>query len=246
VTRDVLNDAVRGVSAANERARSGGEYRRPAAARLSSCRGSHDRHRSVGRALVAAVILLAATPAAAQPAWPDVVDRLRASVLLLEGDGACSAIVINAARGYLLTAAHCAPEKQDLTVGERDASVLKINRKLDLAVLKTRLRQGVTDVSFAPTMPRAGSAVAVVGFPFGARSLTVQIGIVANPDVEGRAWVDADLLPGDSGGAIVDAEGRLVGVSSAFRYYLAADVGVAVPLPTVLAFVEDYLPGADE
>ena len=202
------------------------------------------------RPLAIIAVLFVVTPAAAQ-GWASLVEPLGKTVLRLEvGDGrqggGCSGSVIDADKGHVLTAAHCVPtdlEQFSLTVDGRDARVLRVNRILDLAVLKSRLRRGATAITLAPAMPRAGDAVAVIGYPFGARTLTTQVGTLANPDVEGWAWVNADLLPGDSGGAIVDAQGRLVGVTSGFLYYAAAHIGLAVPLETVRAFVEEFLPG---
>jgi S1-C subfamily serine protease len=197
------------------------------------------------------VALLAAAPAVAQtPVWTDVVPFLEATILPIAiGDGqdagSCTGIVIHAEAGYVLTAAHCVPtdsNKTSMTVTDRDAAIVRVNRHLDLAVLKVRLRKGAITIAFAPIMPRAGSAVAVLGYPFGARSLTVQHGIVANPDVEGWAWINADTLPGDSGGAIVDREGRLVALTSGYLYRGAAHIGRAVPLETIRAFVEEYVP----
>jgi S1-C subfamily serine protease len=198
--------------------------------------------------LILLFVFCAVAPAAAQ--WADAVAALERSIVLLEmGDdqvdaGSCSGIVLNAEQGYVLTAAHCVPTNEDhsIVVADRDAKPEKVNRRLDLAVLKVRLRKGATNITLAPSMPRAGSAVAVLGYPFGARSLTTQVGIVANPDVEGKAWINADLLPGDSGGAIIDPQGRLVALTSGYVANGAAHMGVAAPIDTIAAFVEDYLP----
>lgn len=181
--------------------------------------------------------------------WADVVPTVERSVLRLHlgddngNEGTCSAIVINAEKGYLLTAAHCVTTDDHIVVGkDRTATLVISNRLLDLAVLKTKLRKEATAIVLAPTSPRLGAPVGVLGFPFGARSLTLQVGVVANPDVDDRMWVDGNLLPGDSGGAIINNAGHLVGVTSAFKYFAAAHIGVAVPLDTLRAFVADYLP----
>jgi S1-C subfamily serine protease len=198
------------------------------------------------RTLLAFLLLVGvSTPAAAQ--WPDVVEALIPRLVPFEQpdvDGpSCTGSVINAAAGYVLTAAHCIPKDAgELAIAGRDVDVKAINRQLDLAVVKTRLRKEASQVALAPLMPRAGSAVAVVGFPFGARSLVVQIGVIANPDVDGQAWINADALPGDSGGAIVDEQGRLVGVTLGYKAHGAAHIGRAATLETVRAFVADFLP----
>jgi S1-C subfamily serine protease len=182
--------------------------------------------------------------------WPDVYTQVVAgeSVPLLElsnGDegGTCSTVVFNAAAGYALTAGHCIEGGGfSYTVDGRDADVVRVNKQLDLAVVKSRLRKGAVNIPFAPAFPRVGNVVAVLGYPFGARSLTMQVGIVSNGAVDGLAWIDANLGPGDSGGAVLDAAGRLVAIAVGYRYNGPAHISRVVPIDAVRAFVADLLP----
>lgn len=197
------------------------------------------------RAFLFFLFTFALASCAAAADWPDVYAQRASAVPVVDvsNGGYCSSVVINAADGYVVTAAHCiADEAVSYTVDHVDASVVRVNRLLDLAVVKLRLRKGATTLPLAAAFPRVGSAVAVLGYPLGARTLTMQVGVVANPDVDGLAWVNADLLPGDSGGAIVNAAGELVGITSGYRAAGAAHIGRVVPLETIRAFVEDLLP----
>lgn len=197
---------------------------------------------------IAALQILFSAPASAAD-WPTVFEQRGNAIPLIDRNDHdyCSGIVINAEDGYVLTAAHCISEEaRSYTVDRRDATVLRVNRELELAVIKTRLRTGATALPLAAAMPRAGSAVAVLGYPFSAQTLTIQVGIVANPAVDGMAWVNADLLPGDSGGAIVNERGELIAVTSGYRATKdgGAHIGRVVPIDTIRPFIEDLLPGA--
>jgi serine protease Do len=87
------------------------------------------------------------------------------------------------------------------------------------------------------TVPRIGSLVIAVGHPFGVRG-AVTVGIIhaIGPLVRGgRPWVQADLrlAPGNSGGPIADAAGRVVGVNT----MVVSELGLAVPIAEVQRFV---------
>jgi len=184
--------------------------------------------------------------AAAAADWADVYERTAPAVRFLDvgtDGGYCSGIVINKAEGFVLTAAHCVTDNDAFAVDHRDATVVSVNPLLELAVLKTRLRKGASQITLAPALPRVGSSVAVLGYPFGARTVTMQAGILANADAgDGTAWVNADMLPGDSGGAILNDAGELVGVTSGYRANGAAHIGRIVGIDDIRDFVEELLP----
>jgi S1-C subfamily serine protease len=212
--------------------------------------------RAATTVLLCAAMALAATVAVAD--WASTFRPLTTSVLRMEsmddsGDrGICSSAVINRLRGFVLTAAHCVPsgEHVSMTVNERDAVLVKKNALLDLAILRVSHMKNETEVSLAPSAPEAGASVAVVGFAFGAPQLKIQVGVVSDPLERDsrRMWIDAVMIPGDSGGMVVDSEGRIVGVTSAVRIasdsFQAAHIGMAVPFERVRDFIEDYIPPA--
>lgn len=208
--------------------------------------------RHIRIAFLSFVICVAATVAVAD--WATTFQQLGNAVLRMEsmdGDGnrgVCSSAVINARKGFVLTAAHCVPSgpSVSMTVNERDAVLVKKNALLDLAILRVRLKDE-TAIVLSEAAPQAGASVAVVGYAFGARQLAIQAGVISNPleNDTRRTWMNVDTIPGDSGGVVVDAEGRLVGVTSAVLYSTqmsASHLGMAVPYDRVKDFVEDYLP----
>ncbi len=128
------------------------------------------------------------------------------------------------------------------------AQVLAQDDGYDLAALRI-------EADGLPTIPlgdsravRPGQWVMAVGHPWGVEgAATAGIVIGVGPAVQemrsesnGREWVVADLhmRPGHSGGALVDALGRLVGINTMIN---GPDVGVAIPTHVVVAFLKRTL-----
>lgn len=209
------------------------------------------------RALVVAA--LCAVPvvlfAQAPTSWVAVMHTARTAILrlqVLDGEGAsggvCASVVINKRDGLVVTGAHCLPTTaaMSLTVAEHHARLVAINRILDLAVITARLPHDATEVALAQQMPPAGTPVAVLGFPLATEEPAIQQGIVSLP-VEARtgmAWINADTLPGDSGGAVLDSTGALVGITHGYIFAGVAHMGLAVRLEHLREFLDHYLPPA--
>lgn len=111
------------------------------------------------------------------------------------------------------------------------ASVIGRDAESDLAVLKVEL-DDLPAATFGPPGDLAvGDIVLAIGNPYG-YSQTVTSGIVsalARPDRNLSTFIqtDAAINVGNSGGALVDIEGRLVGINTAALDRV--DAGVAVP-----------------
>ncbi|MPZ10507.1 MAG: PDZ domain-containing protein [Kiloniellaceae bacterium] len=138
--------------------------------------------------------------------------------------------------GYLATALHVVDQALSVTVRLPDgrhvpAEVVGRDAASDLALLK--VATNLPPLPYAPE-PVLGAPVCAVGNQFGL-DLSVTCGVVSalhragtgfNP-VEDFVQTDAVVNPGASGGALVDAEGRLVGLLSAiFSMESDANIGV--------------------
>jgi S1-C subfamily serine protease len=138
--------------------------------------------------------------------------------------------------GYLATALHVVDRALSITVRLPDgrhvaAEVVGEDAATDLALLKAGA--DLPPLPLAPE-PELGAPVCAVGNQFGL-DLSVTCGVVSalhragtgfNP-IEDFVQTDAVVNPGASGGALVDAEGRLVGLLSAiFTMESDADIGV--------------------
>jgi S1-C subfamily serine protease len=164
-----------------------------------------------------------------------------------ESPGVCSGVVLNTDPAWLLTAAHCIPpgdpKAYSLTANGRHAETVKINRILDLAVLKfSRKREDA--IALAEDSPSIGTEICVAGYGFGIEKLAIQFGRVSQSknDETKTLWLNVDTLFGDSGGAIVDEQGRLVGMTSKIYSKGPAHISGAIPIETIRDFVENYLP----
>jgi S1-C subfamily serine protease len=156
------------------------------------------------------------------------------------GDGAGSASVLTS-DGFLLTSAHVVQGSDAAEAAFTDGTVIGadvIGRDplSDLAVLRARgpvpapvqlgdaakLRVGQLVVALGNPLGLAGSVTAGIVSALG-RSLPTRAGRVVDEVIQ----TDAALNPGNSGGALADSSGRVVGVNTAVA---GIGVGLAVPI----------------
>jgi serine protease Do len=164
--------------------------------------------------------------------------KLRASTVRVideRGRGAGSGIVWNA-NGLILTNAHVVRGASALV---EDAGGRKLRARLvrrdpasDLAALQLEGAAGLVPASMRDSRTLAvGELVVAAGNPFGLVG-AVTAGLVHRCNAR---WVIADvrLAPGNSGGPLADAEGRVVGINS----MVAGGLALAVPTAVVSAFL---------
>jgi S1-C subfamily serine protease len=158
--------------------------------------------------------------------------------------GAGSGVVITP-DGYLLTNQHVVNGARQVRVAfvdgrSVDAEVVGEDEATDLAVVRA-LASGLPSATLSAGDPLlVGQLIIAVGNPYGFQS-TVSAGVVsalgrALRSRRGRLIEDivqhtAPLNPGNSGGPLVDARGRVVGINTAI-IAVAQGIGFAVPAPT--------------
>lgn len=133
------------------------------------------------------------------------------------------------------------------------ATLQAIDRKDDLAILDVQPNNTEPTLQFAS--PQVEEEVHAVGFPVTTGNLTTTYGQIGalNESVKmltgmealNGTWFQetefsAPVEPGNSGGALFDSKGRLVGLVNA-KWYGIQDVSYAVPVQTVEKFVEGAL-----
>jgi S1-C subfamily serine protease len=157
--------------------------------------------------------------------------------------GAGSGVVVTP-DGYLLTNEHVVQRATAVRVAfvdGRSAPAVVVGRDpaTDLAVLRAQTA-GLPHASLLNSAPRVGQLVVAVGNPLGFES-TVSAGVVSALGrslrsrhgrlIEGIVQHTAALNPGNSGGPLVDAQGRVVGINTAI-IAMAQGIGFAVPATT--------------
>ena len=155
--------------------------------------------------------------------------------------------IIVSADGYILTNNHVVDDadKVRVTLGdgrEMTAKVVGTDKKTDIAVIKV-------DATDLPTVTFAnsddvlvGDRVLAIGNPFGIGQ-TVTSGIVSATgrsgeiglDYEDFIQTDAAINPGNSGGALVDMQGRLIGLNTAILSRSGGFQGIGFAIPANLA-----------
>ena len=158
-----------------------------------------------------------------------------------------SGVIIDADRGHVVTNQHVIGNADEISVRLHDgrtfvAEVIGSDPKADIALLKipaqslTAIRVGDSDVL------RVGDFVVAIGNPFDLGQ-TVTSGIVSalgrnNVDIEDYEdfiQTDAAINRGNSGGALVNLRGELVGVNTAIYGPRGGNVGIGFAIPVNMA-----------
>ena len=162
--------------------------------------------------------------------------------------------VIISADGLVLTNEHVVARATSVTVTLRDrrtfeADVVGADPAFDVAVLrlKNATQLPVVEVGTSSDL-MIGETVVAIGNPFGL-SNTVTTGVVSalhrSVPMEDRAYedfiqTDAAINPGNSGGALLNIEGKLIGVNTAV-YASGSGIGFAIPIDKAKAVVDEVL-----
>ena len=171
----------------------------------------------------------------------EVAERLRQStVQILHRGGGGSGIVWDN-QGHILTNSHVmyGDEAQVMDCAGRRfrARVICRDRAHDLALLETSVALDPAPIGDSGAV-RTGQIVIAVGNPLGVPG-AVAVGIVHATGPVGFGfsgnWIQADvrLAPGNSGGVLADAEGRMIGVNT----LVFNGLGLAIPARDAAAFV---------
>jgi len=151
--------------------------------------------------------------------------------------------VIVRAEGYVLTNYHVVEAADAIEVALADgrrgaAKVIGADPDSDLAVLKLDLPDLPAIAFEAGAAPRVGDVVLAIGNPFGVGQTTT-MGIVSAlgrnrlgiNTYENFIQTDAAINPGNSGGALIDVQGRLVGINTAIYSQSGGSLGIGFAIP---------------
>jgi len=123
------------------------------------------------------------------------------------------------------------------------AKVVFVNKEADVAFLKPEKEFEAPEVELADiTNLKSRDNVYVLGFPFG-MPYTETKGIVSAPKqlMEGSYYIqtDAAVNPGNSGGPVIDENGKVVGITTC-KFTEADNMGFAVPVNVLKEELETF------
>ena len=165
--------------------------------------------------------------------------------------------VIISPDGYIITNSHVVKnaDKIEITTNDNqrfEASLIGSDEQNDIALLKINSKEDLPYATFGDSdSTEIGEWVLAVGNPFNLNS-TVTAGIISaksrNLDPSGRTTqsyiqTDAAVNPGNSGGALVNTKGELIGINTAIQSQTGSYIGYSFAVPSNIArkIVEDIM-----
>ena len=181
-------------------------------------------------------------------------DRLPEQAPSQRATGLGSGVIISP-RGYVLTNHHVVEAADEIEVGLANGKKLRArlvgsDPESDLAVLQIQA-EGLPVITFGDDQGlRLGDIVLAIGNPLGVGQ-TVTMGIVSGlhrtglgiNTFENFIQTDAAINQGNSGGALIDAAGNLVGINTAILSQTGGSIGIgfAIPASTARSVTESII-----
>lgn len=158
--------------------------------------------------------------------------------------GVGSGVIINAKKGLIITNAHVVSNEKVMLVTLKDgrrfrAKLVGKDDGFDIAIIKIPAIN-LTSIPFGDSdQLKVGDFVAAIGSPFGLTQ-TVTSGVISalnrsQPQIEGfQSFIqtDAPINMGNSGGALVNLKGQLVGINTAIVSPSFGNIGIGFAIPS--------------
>lgn len=163
-------------------------------------------------------------------------------------EGLGSGVIIDAAKGYVLTNNHVINHAEKISVllndgREFDAKLIGGDDQSDIALIQIQNAKGLTQIAVADSDKlRVGDFAVAVGNPFGLGQ-TATSGIVSAlgrsglnlEGLENFIQTDASINRGNSGGALLNLNGELIGINTAILAPGGGSVGIGFAIPSNMA-----------
>lgn len=162
--------------------------------------------------------------------------------------GLGSGVIIDAAKGYILTNNHVISQADKISVQlndgrEFDAKLIGGDDQSDIALLQVQNPSNLTQIAIADSDKlRVGDFAVAVGNPFGLGQ-TATSGIVSAlgrsglnlEGLENFIQTDASINRGNSGGALLNLNGELIGINTAILAPGGGSIGIGFAIPSNMA-----------
>ncbi|WP_205326273.1 S1C family serine protease [Glycomyces sp. YM15] len=189
--------------------------------------------------------------------YTEIVAKVRPSVVTIVTDAAEGSGVVYSKDGYIVTNNHVVDGAQSVEVRfsdgtTADASIVATDSTQDLAVIQVSGVDDLTPVTFADSSAvQVGDVAVAIGSPLGLEG-TVTTGIVSALDrsmtvsgeqgqgfgqqnsstLSGLIQTDAAINSGNSGGALVNGDGELIGINTAIATTDSGSIGLGFSIPS--------------
>jgi len=165
-----------------------------------------------------------------------------------EFEGLASGVIIDAAKGYVLTNNHVVSGANKISVQlsdgrEFDAKLVGRDEQTDIALIQLKGATRLTQVKIADSDKlKVGDFAVAIGNPFGLGQ-TATSGIVSAlgrsglnlEGLENFIQTDAAINRGNSGGALVNLNGELIGLNTAILASSGGNIGIGFAIPSNMA-----------
>ncbi len=163
-------------------------------------------------------------------------------------EGLGSGVIIDAAKGYVLTNNHVINQAQKISIQlndgrEFDAKLIGGDDQSDIALLQIQNPSKLTQIAIADSDKlRVGDFAVAVGNPFGLGQ-TATSGIISAlgrsglnlEGLENFIQTDASINRGNSGGALLNLNGELIGINTAILAPGGGSIGIGFAIPSNMA-----------
>ena len=189
---------------------------------------------------------------------PQLVENLAPSVVTIFTQDGLGSGVVYSADGLILTNEHVIHGATTVEVGFADGqrvegTVKASDAVTDLALVQAK-RTGLPKPTYQSNLPKVGEGALVLGSPLGFEN-TATAGIISglHRSIPGSAsnslslvdliQTDAPISPGNSGGAVINMRGEVIGISEAYipPSSGAVSLGFAIPAATAVDVAEELL-----
>ncbi|HEY1094947.1 MAG TPA: trypsin-like peptidase domain-containing protein, partial [Glycomyces sp.] len=187
--------------------------------------------------------------------YTDIVNKVSPSVVTIVTDAAEGSGVVYSKDGYIVTNNHVVDGAQSVEVRfsdgtTADASIVATDATQDLAVIQVSGVDDLTPITFADSSGvQVGDVTVAIGSPLGLegtvttgivsaldRSMTVSgeqgMGQQSSSTLSGLLQTDAAINSGNSGGALVNGDGELIGINTAIATTDSGSIGLGFSIPS--------------
>lgn len=155
-----------------------------------------------------------------------------------------SGVIINAKEGLVVTNNHVIDEANEISIQLSDgrefkAKLIGTDKHTDLALLKVEDAKNLTEIKLCQDTIEVGDFAVAIGNPYGLGQ-TVTSGIVSAlgrtglniENIENFIQTDAAINSGNSGGALINLKGELIGINTAIMAPSGGNIGIGFAIPS--------------